>query len=96
MASKCICETLYDQCVEQIESSLKKKGSVIIDRLDNNNPCNNKMIQHMVTPLLQSYNDPPEYRVKVRVHTECIFALDKKTIVDRVVLIAISDKRVFG
>jgi len=94
MASKCICETLYDKCIEDIRSSLKKRGSVIIDRLDSANPCNNKMIQHMVDPYLQSYIDDPKYRVKVEnIRSINFYTADNR---DTVVSIAISDKRIFG
>lgn len=63
MSSKCICETLYDKCVEHVKSSLSTNGAVIIDLTDKKNPCNNKMIQHMVNPFFESYINNQRYRV---------------------------------
>jgi len=100
MSSKCICETLYDKCVEQVKSSLSTSGFVFIDRHDSKNPCNNKMIQHMVEPFFRSF-DNDLYRVtrksKDLWQVEPDGSLWKnQRIVTVPVSIAISNKEIFG
>jgi hypothetical protein len=62
----CKCEELYDSCVERVKSSLSTHGSVIIDRTDLKNPCNNKMIQYMVIPFLHSYFTDSNYSIRLK------------------------------